>query len=456
MLKGWFRRLWTLQEGALAQKLYFQFAEEAANLDQLQEDYSDTLNLLRQQVFLEDIGQELQGLWRFFRAEKLDIKPADAGLLDLQILDRSLLYRSVSVPSDEPLCIATLMSINLDMVQKVNKEGRMAKVWELLASKLKGLPAAVIFSEDDRLCQNGYGWAPASLLTTKETIQGPGYRLIRWYGTQRGQKVPQGLQVVYPGFKLSRKKSYEDDFSISPWPTIVRLIEVRLLFKDQTGKLWQIVDTAAAKHSTEQKDQSSPDNRAMRASPLHDSVNIENTISHIVLQATNYEEVAKASACRGILVVEDSENKEQQGSTLYVQTQRHILLTPIESREAAVWNLVETLAHTLRRHPITAQLQEVVALSSSGEPNLVSSHVGDDIITMSVNDRKAALTKQLRVQAKLMMAAAIAADENIRDAIDSMWSGHARKDTIWVLILDWFNCIYEGHRLPDDQIWVVD
>ena len=32
---GWMRRLWTLQEGALAQSLYFQFADESVSLPQL-------------------------------------------------------------------------------------------------------------------------------------------------------------------------------------------------------------------------------------------------------------------------------------------------------------------------------------------------------------------------------------------------------------------------------------
>jgi hypothetical protein len=59
-------------------------------------------------------------------------------LSDLLALQIGLLYRTVTVPSDEPLCIATLMSLNMnDIVAIDDEQKRMRKVWELIADKEK-------------------------------------------------------------------------------------------------------------------------------------------------------------------------------------------------------------------------------------------------------------------------------------------------------------------------------
>jgi len=58
----------------------------------------------------------------------------------------------VSVASDEPLCIGTLMGMDLSTIlQLKTREDRMRKVWELIAVQNVGIPAQVLYLEEERL-----------------------------------------------------------------------------------------------------------------------------------------------------------------------------------------------------------------------------------------------------------------------------------------------------------------
>jgi len=68
----------------------------------------------------------------------------------LSWLDQALQYRSVSVMSDEPLCIATLLGLDISQVLKhSNHDDRMEEMWTLISEKFGGIPAGVAFFEDN-------------------------------------------------------------------------------------------------------------------------------------------------------------------------------------------------------------------------------------------------------------------------------------------------------------------
>lgn len=152
---SWMRRLWTLQEGALAQSLYFQFADKAIGLGEL----GDAIirlgsTSMRHKSILTDFSQEFMGLQSFF----LPTTPKTGPLL--RQLDQSLHFRSVSIATDEPLCIGTLMSLDLPAILDVEpKDNRMQKVWELIAAKKGGIPSKLIFFEGPRIPVKGWKWA---------------------------------------------------------------------------------------------------------------------------------------------------------------------------------------------------------------------------------------------------------------------------------------------------------
>ena len=151
---SWMRRLWTLQEGALAKSLYFQSADKALSLGDLGGAIIKLGSTsMRHKSILMDFVKEFMSIQSFF------LNPPTT-LVPLSQLDQSLHFRSVSVATDEPLCIGTLMSLDLRAILAVNpKDDRMQKVWELIANKRGGLPARIIFFEEPKIPVKGWRWA---------------------------------------------------------------------------------------------------------------------------------------------------------------------------------------------------------------------------------------------------------------------------------------------------------
>ena len=151
---SWMRRLWTLQEGALAKSLCFQSADQAVPLGGLGGAMINLGNSsLRHKAILTDFVKEFMSIQSFFTTP-------NGKLVPLSQLDQSLQFRSVSMATDEPLCIGTLMDLDLPTILRVDpKEDRMQKVWELIAIKRGGLPAQMIFFEEPRVSAKGWRWA---------------------------------------------------------------------------------------------------------------------------------------------------------------------------------------------------------------------------------------------------------------------------------------------------------
>ena len=89
---SWMRRVWTLQGGALAQSLYFQFADEALSMNQVARVVMRMTGSMRHRAAFNT--SELQGL-------------------------------------------------------------RMQKVWQLISTKHGGIPSQIIFFEDPTLAAKG-------------------------------------------------------------------------------------------------------------------------------------------------------------------------------------------------------------------------------------------------------------------------------------------------------------
>lgn len=107
-----------------------------------------------------DLGNEFMRLWIFFVVSKDKNSIASV----LSILDRALNDCAVTVPSDEPLCIISLLSLNSKPIVAVDTaEDRMQQVWKHIAKQYNGIPAKIIFMDFPRLQSEGWAWAPRSL-----------------------------------------------------------------------------------------------------------------------------------------------------------------------------------------------------------------------------------------------------------------------------------------------------
>ncbi|KIH91208.1 hypothetical protein SPBR_01294 [Sporothrix brasiliensis 5110] len=253
---AWMRRLWTLQEGALAQSLYFQFADHAvAPADALAKLYAKGLADARYMRIWQDMSTEHVHLRGWFRS--IDDQES-ASTLSLVNLQRALHFRTVSNPADEPLCIATLLSLDQTYVMAASHvQDRMARVWALVAEKLGGsVPARVLFSSDETLDIPGWRWAPRSLLGASHAANGPvmdvHHRIMRFRDWRSGDTVsdntttstsdtgtptPWGLRVQMGGYML-RSVPLLPDLPLHPWECVAGSREDFIYVKHEASGRW--------------------------------------------------------------------------------------------------------------------------------------------------------------------------------------------------------------------------
>ena len=192
---GWTRRLWTLQEGFLARTLWIQFRDGAVNID-------ERVNAMNEQV----PNISTSKLYAFLKASYFGMRIGQAvSAPDPQFSIRSLAMtlpgRLTSNYEDEPVCLSTLLDLPLEVVLGVPGEARMLQFWRLLSESLGGIPDYIIFGECPRFRQEGFQWAPLSLLKSKVletalTVQSRGVKL-----GSLGDEF-SGLRTELPGIQL--------------------------------------------------------------------------------------------------------------------------------------------------------------------------------------------------------------------------------------------------------------
>ena len=202
----WMRRLWTLQEGALPSvdnKLWFQLAHKALNIRQLRINANKKFfSTISRKGLAGDIINRLSSFANVF------MKNGTVGPeADLENVINALRYRSVSIPSDEPLLIGNLLGI--DIAQILNGDGgtdalRMNRLWRVMASASLGIPSSLLFRVGPRLAEPGLKWAPATFLVDHDANT----------GTQSSESESEGiltdsdgLLVQLHGFRLSLASS---------------------------------------------------------------------------------------------------------------------------------------------------------------------------------------------------------------------------------------------------------
>ena len=170
---GWTRRLWTLQEGALAarnDRLSFLFRDEAINIRHL-------LGMMYK-ASQSSIGRKGLAVHIIIEIAKFNNEHSAIGRDqggDLGSVEAGLRYRSVSVPSDEPLVIANLL--DLDVAYILNgpcplagcanvgcDHSRVHRMWLLMPTTSRGIHSHVLLRVGPRLSERGFRWAPSTLL----------------------------------------------------------------------------------------------------------------------------------------------------------------------------------------------------------------------------------------------------------------------------------------------------
>ncbi|KAI4233150.1 MAG: hypothetical protein L6R40_007151 [Gallowayella cf. fulva] len=193
----WMRRLWTLQEGALAARIYFQFRDVAVNLRNL---YNRVMGLYNADISYQylalDIGNVYGKLRNFFHSYISTAGP------DLATAVEALEGRSVTEAADEPLLIAGLLQLDLGKILQVpDRASRMQRLWTLMPSAPKGIPMKTIFRDEPKLSQKGFRWAPHTFLGFRDER---GVSLSTKFSDELPARLtPDGLEVCFTGLNIT-------------------------------------------------------------------------------------------------------------------------------------------------------------------------------------------------------------------------------------------------------------
>jgi hypothetical protein len=192
----WIRRLWTIQEAVLAQRLIFQFRDGAYINSTSTLAWYAAVNDLRVNYF-NTVGWDSRLIWDFYLHNERVL-----ALVRVRYLWNVLLRRRVvSVKADEPICGAILMNFDMEQLMAVAPEKRMTKFWRMHGDQI---PLAILFVPGEKIDLPGFSWAPSSLLSCQ--VAGPNI-------LDTGTVTDDGLRVrlkAHTSFKLPAPAELKD------------------------------------------------------------------------------------------------------------------------------------------------------------------------------------------------------------------------------------------------------
>ena len=149
---SWVRRYWTLQEALLAKNLLFQFADEAIRII----DPPDQTENLYLHYYDNEIGYYANNDDFMARRRTLHYSEHDK----VNDVWSSLEGRSTSHRADEPICVATLLDMDLGKLLDVEEEARRAQLWKMYTE----LPLGFLCRPAEKLEDPAVPWAVANML----------------------------------------------------------------------------------------------------------------------------------------------------------------------------------------------------------------------------------------------------------------------------------------------------
>ena len=241
---GWSRRLWTLQECAFARELCVCFLDGIVNISQTAGMEADTFALLTN---LPGASMAFSNLrrdgWRPFHATRTLAFIQAGHLPDMQFLPdgrsvsdifawhiTALRDRNTSKASDEALCLATLMELDLRTLLETPDAERMKRLYSMLAT----VPPLLIFFHGRRMEEIGFRWAPQSFL-------GRGSR--QHQNATIGKPCPRddkyGVKISYPKLRLVTRSEYLK----SSITTLTSPTTKRVFFRDAFSNIWYMLSS---------------------------------------------------------------------------------------------------------------------------------------------------------------------------------------------------------------------
>ncbi|KAH0435689.1 het domain-containing protein [Colletotrichum camelliae] len=217
----WMRRMWTLQEGVLAgasrargsgDRLCFAFRDSLLSLESV-------VNLLKQAPkheaslafrFIAEFRDLSVSMWQLPDETNTPRRKVHPLNFFLQMLVSALKHRSLTVASDEVICLATLLDLRIKTargeVEPLIGDGEtpedgMCQLWRRVETLqgAAGLPGDIIFSCVPRVQVPGFRWAPRTLVQYAKY----GNMFVSPSSPYPARIEDEGLRVRFPGAKLN-------------------------------------------------------------------------------------------------------------------------------------------------------------------------------------------------------------------------------------------------------------
>ncbi|KAK3374325.1 hypothetical protein B0T24DRAFT_704698 [Lasiosphaeria ovina] len=476
----WMRRLWTLQEGALAESLYFQFQDRAVSLVQESKKLHEFAVLdLCYKPIAEDVSLMIRCFKLLCSPSSTNPTPNAQGsrgqktrryLDQVHTIQTSLYFRSVSVASDEPLCIATLLSLDPKVMTEVKtcRQERMAAVWRLLAEECGGffLPW-VIFYNDQRLglsSLRGWRWAPKTLLPQLETGFSYDTATSRFdpraeSTAQMGVVTERGLKVSFPGKRIALRPWAEHESGrLWPWNLFTRkFVENQLLCRDaETGAWYTLSNQMRGEHIeawtwdewTKRDAELLAEDKMQPVEGKRPSQPIFNELCRGELalikdtKLSGHVEVYLLARVQQQPTIEEDKND----GSLHVHACLPLSVTEIAS---AIWpglDMLRGMVEQVYGSDINQELLDFLALQEGGrDPD------------PEVDGEYKRIEQRLRAEMQRVAADALERDTEKHLAwVSDEFIGENKRGDIWKAMVLLTPYEISVKSLPDDQVWVVD
>ncbi|KAA8647223.1 hypothetical protein EYZ11_008656 [Aspergillus tanneri] len=146
---GWMQRLWTLQEGILANEVIFALTDGLVTLAELIPSGQDLFNGV-----VADLASEV------FRLQKYKQR-----VLTISDISAALRWRMTSKSEDEVLAISGLLNVDAYTLAGLSAEKRMST----FLLEVRQLPYNIIFLSGAKLNEPAFHWAPTTFMRAVET-----------------------------------------------------------------------------------------------------------------------------------------------------------------------------------------------------------------------------------------------------------------------------------------------
>ena len=386
----WMRRLWTLQEGYLADKVWVQFKNKAFELDQesVKSMDFDALN-----VECYWIGRDIMALYGSLRRKQMPVK------VDRQLESTFLVFalqgRSVKEPSDEPICIATLLNLDVSRIVAVSTrerdcaEKRMRILWTLIQHSIIGIPKSVLFYIGRKLSLEGFHWAPTSLL--EKDAQSLIEALFAGPAIVCAKISPAGLITQSEGllFPLQRR-NLRCLQKKSSFKTVDVLRSNMVLLRDSAGR-WFAFARPNLDQATESSQQKPLIDGRLKTIGYRNAAERKFIRDGVILRE-NVIDCSPQSSSSGIslfVAVHECEDK-----TLHVTAIERLLTTRAIPHHAAVWEVAHRIAADVRDSDEFKAVDSRDAIRNAIEEPSKLSLPQQDILGMNNQHAQSALYEQ--------------------------------------------------------------